>query len=191
MFPARTLFRGSLPRTQFALAESSTASAKPGASSLDVDKFLVSPYKPTADLLSGGLVLRSFLTNLTAVMLFAHAVLGCCSHHVHACGQTHDQIAWLGGNRCAEAAHEHSTGESEQSRNEHPGRDDCQGSKCDLGRPAVEQVAKAYPAFSQFVALPLSEAERASVGGHLGEYLCTIDVLWPVRLHLVNQVLLI
>ena len=141
--------------------------------------------------------MRSFLTNLTAVMLFAHSVLGCCSHHVHACGQTHDQIAWMGGNpwmggnHCADAAHEHSTGESKQSRDEHQGRDDCQGSPCDLGRPADEQVAKSQPVFSPLVALPLSEADQASVGGQLGEYLGTTGVLRPVRLHLVHQVLLI
>lgn len=141
--------------------------------------------------------MRSFLTNLTAVMLFAHSVLGCCSHHVHACGQTHDQIAWMGGNpwmggnHCADAAHEHATGESKQSRDEHQGRDDCQGSPCDLGRPADEQVAKSHPVFSPLVALPLSEVDQASVGGQLGGYLGTTGVLRPVRLHLVHQVLLI
>ena len=135
--------------------------------------------------------MRRFVTILTAVMLFAHAVLGCCSHHVHACGQTHDQLAWMGGNHCVDAAHEHSTGDSERSSHEHQGNDDCRGSKCDLGRTADEQVAKSYPMFSQLTALPPSEADQASAGGHAGQYLCAGGILRPVRLHLVNQVLLI
>ena len=161
------------------------------ASLIDVDGFWINPYKLTADLLMGGFVLRCFLTNLTAVMLFAHAVLGCCSHHVHACGQAHGRTAWMGGNHCADAAHEHSTGNSERSSDEHQGNDDCQGSKCDLGRTADEQVAKSYSVFSQHMAWPLSEADQASAGGHLGEYLCTDGVLQPLRRHLVNQVFLI
>ena len=135
--------------------------------------------------------MRDFLSNLTAVMLVAHAVLGCCSHHVHACGQTHDQISRTGGNRCADAAHEHSTDKSERSSDPHQRRDDCQGSKCDFGRLADEQVTKSYPVFSPLMALPVFEANQALVGGRLEEYLCAIGVLQPIRLHLVNQVLLI
>jgi hypothetical protein len=149
------------------------------------------PINVTVDLVSGGFALRRLLTILTAVMLFAHGMLGCCSHHVHACGQTHDPIARMGGNHCADAAHEHSTGNSERSGHGHQGNDDCRGSKCDLGRPAGEQVAQSNPEFSQPMALPLSEADQASAGGRLGCDLCTTGVLRPVRLHLVNQVMLI
>jgi hypothetical protein len=135
--------------------------------------------------------LRSFLTYLTAVMLFAHALLGCCSHHVHACGQTHDQVSWMGGNRCVDEAHEHSPGSPERSGHKHQGNDDCRGSKCDLGRPADEQVAKSHLVSSQLMALPPSLADQASACGHLGENLSADGILLPVRLHLVNQVLLI
>ena len=135
--------------------------------------------------------MRRFLTILSAVILFAHAVLGCCSHHVHACGQTHDQMAWMGAKHCADATHEHPTGDSDRSSHEHQGNDDCQGSKCDLGRPANEPVIKSYPAFSQPMALPLSEADQAAAGGRLEGDLCGTGILRPVRLHLVNQVLLI
>ena len=41
---------------------------------------------------------------------------------------------------------------------EHQGRDDCQGSQCDLGRPVDEQVAKSHPVFSPLLALPPSDA---------------------------------
>ena len=135
--------------------------------------------------------MRRFVTILTAVMLFAHALLGCCSHHVHACGQTHDQMAWTGEKHCADAAHEHPTGNSERSSDEHQRNDDCRGNKCDLGRTADEPVAKSYSPFSPLMALPPSEADQASACGQLGDYLCTDGALQPVRLHLVNHVLLI
>lgn len=41
-------------------------------------------------------MMRAFFTNLTAVLLFIHAVLGCCWHHAHECNR-------CGAEHCAAA----------------------------------------------------------------------------------------
>jgi hypothetical protein len=136
--------------------------------------------------------LRGFLTNLTAVMLFTHAVLGCCSHHVHACGESHGSVVFLDGkHHCSDACGDDSAGSSEQTGHEHQGRDDCQGSKCDFGRPANERVSKSCHVVCQPVLLLLSEAAPAAVDGQREHVFGSLGVLPPLRLHLVHQVLLI
>jgi hypothetical protein len=147
---------------------------------------------PMSILTSGGSSVRGFLAVVTIVMLFAHSVLGCCSHHTHTCGEAHDPVGFHAhGGQGLAACHSHATADSEQSDNEHQQRDDCRDGKCDLGRPANEQVAKSCSLFSQPMALPLSTADQASAGGRLAGDLGATGVLRPVRLHLVNQVLLI
>jgi hypothetical protein len=136
--------------------------------------------------------LRRFLTHLTAVMLFAHAVLGCCSHHLHACGESHGSVAFVDGKQhCSDACGEHSAGSSGQTSHEHQGQDSCQGSTCDFGRPANEREAKSGHVFCQFAAVLPSEVMPDLAGGQLVHDLGTTGVLPPVRLHLVYQVLLI
>jgi hypothetical protein len=169
-----------------------SSSAEARASSLEVDRFWASPYNAIVDALWGGFVLRGFLTYFTAVMLCAHAVLGCCSHHVHACGESHGPVAFVdGAHHCSDNCGGRSAGRSEQTGHEHEGQDDCQGSTCDFGRPANEQEAKSPDVFCQPVAVLLSEAAPALVGGQLEHQLGTPGVLPPIRLHLVHQVMLI
>jgi hypothetical protein len=138
----------------------------------------------------GGVVLHGFLSILTAVVLLAHAVLGCCAHHEHACGQPHSHMALTSEHPCADTTHEHSAVTPEQSHHQHPGSDACRGGSCDLGRPQNEQVGKSAIS-GPTLALPLSAVTHVTVGGRLELDLGTTGVLLPVRLHLVNQVLLI
>jgi hypothetical protein len=136
--------------------------------------------------------LRSLLASLTAVMLFAHAVLGCCAHHVHGCGKPHGSVAVGGGNHpCSDSLGGHSTGCSERTGHEHQGQDECQGSTCDFGRPANERYANSCDVSCQFVSLPPSDVVPALLRGLLEHDLGATCVLPPVRLHLVHQVLLV
>lgn len=137
--------------------------------------------------------MRAGLSVLTIVMLLAHAVLGCCSHHVHACGEAHEPVGFhADGTQDLAICHSHTAPDSGQSGTEHQQRDDCQGSKCDFGRPVNEQVIKFYPVLDQWVVLPTSSLQIPAVGGHREQDLCPSDVLLqPIRLHLLNQVLLI
>jgi hypothetical protein len=125
-------------------------------------------------------------------MLFAHAVLGCCSHHVHACGESHGSVAFVDGKQhCPDTCGDHSAGNSGQTSHKHQGQDDCQGSTCDFGRPANEREAKSCHVFCQPVALLSSKVMPALAGGLLAHDRRTTGILPPVCLHLVHQVLLI
>ena len=138
----------------------------------------------------GGFVLRGFLSILTAVLLLAHAVLGCCAHHEHACGQPHSHMALTSEHLCADTIHEHPAVTTEQSHQQHPESDACRGGTCDLGRPQDEQVGKSAIS-GRTLAVTLSGATHVTMGVRLQLALGTIGVLLPIRLHLVNQVLLI
>jgi hypothetical protein len=136
--------------------------------------------------------LRGFLANFTAIMLFAHAALGCCAHHVHACGEPHGSVALVEGtHHCSDSCGEPSAGSSEQTGHEHQGQDDCQGNTCNFGRPANEREAKSGDVVCQPVTLGPFEDVTGLVGGQLEHNLGKSGVLPPVRLHLVHQVLLI
>jgi hypothetical protein len=183
-----SMFRGGRPLLR-------RSAGKVGAtSSTEVDRFWVNPYSFTADVLSGGLILRSLLASVTAVMLFTHAVLGCCAHHIHACGDAHGSVA-LGGsqNHCSLSCGDHSAESSGQADHEHqqPGQDDCQGSRCDFGRPTNDREADSGHVWCQSVAVLLSDAMLGLAGSQVDHHLRTTGILLPVRLHLVHQVLLI
>ncbi len=136
--------------------------------------------------------MRVFLSNLTAVMLFAHAVLGCCSHHLHACGESHGSVGFMDSKHdCPDACSDHSGSSPERSGHEHQGQDDCQGATCHFGRPANEREVKSCHVFCQPAAVPPSEFMPASAGPQLNRDCGATGVLPPVRLHLVYQVLLI
>ena len=136
--------------------------------------------------------MRGFLTNLTVVMLFAHGVLGCCSHHVHACGESHGSLGLVDGKHpCSDACGDHSAGGSGQTSHKHPGQDDCQGSRCVFWRPTNDWEAESCHVFCQPAVLLLSEAMPVLAGGRLEHDFGRNGVLPPVRLHLVHQVLLI
>lgn len=139
---------------------------------------------------SGGFVLRAAVSALTVVLLLAHAGLGCCAHHEHACGQTHGHLALIGEHVCADSIHEHPAVTHGQSGHPHEGPDDCQGSKCVLGRPQDEQVGKSA-IFVADLTGPSSEAAQGTLEGRLERAPGANDVWLPVRLHLVHQVLLI
>lgn len=135
-------------------------------------------------------MLRASVSALTVALLLVHAVLGCCAHHEHACGQTHGQLALIGEHVCADPIHEHPAVTHGRSCHHHEGPDDCLGSKCDLGRPQDEQVGKSAILVADLTGA-VSEAAQGTMGGRLDRAPGANDVWLPVRLHLVHQVLLI
>ena len=142
----------------------------------------------------GASFLHALLSKLTAVMLFAHTVLGCCSHHVHACGESHGSVAFgVGTSHCSDACGEHSAGNSRQTGHEHQGsgHDDCRGTTCDFGRPTNGREANACYVLARSMDLRSSDPLSALAGGQVEHELGVTRVLLPIRLHLVHQVLLI
>ena len=136
--------------------------------------------------------MRAFLATFTASVLFAHAVLGCCAHHAHACGESHGAIELVDGNQPGpDACGDHSAGGSEPTSHKHQGQDECQGSTCDFGRPANEREVESCHLSCQAAAVLPSEIPPVLTGVHLEHGVCATGVLPPVRLYLVHQILLI
>jgi hypothetical protein len=142
--------------------------------------------------------LHGFVSHVTAVFLLAHTLLGCCWHHVHACGHEHGVFALIGWEHDGDLRHGHAVGASKPSGDRHPDRDECRGSKCNFVAAKDEFVvtknltARSPAAAWQLAGLPCLAVDRARVGGLLHPALVRAGVLLlPVRLHLANQVLLI
>jgi hypothetical protein len=124
-------------------------------------------------------------------MLFAHAVLGCCSHHLHACGESHGSVGLIDSQHdCPDTCGDHSNS-PERSGHEHQGPDDCQGASCDFGRPAKERDVKSCHLIFQPAAVPPSEVMPALTARPLNRENVATGLLPTVRRHLVYQVLLI
>jgi hypothetical protein len=122
---------------------------------------------------------------LTAAMLAVHVMVGCCAHHAHACdGQAHSS--------CSEGVATHD-GQCPQGGADHghhgPGH--CQGSQCSFVSstgPNTHSFARPSLAF----VTPLRDEQYFSIGANFGQrFFATGRLLPSVRLHLVNQVLLI
>lgn len=136
--------------------------------------------------------MRGFLSSLTAVVVFVHAVLGCCSHHSHACGEMHDSLAPIVGDHCADVRHSSTDGSEARSADDHQGRDDCKGSRCEMVRRGYDRPIELSPFVYQFSGPALHLADQVSNNPFFAQNLCTNGILlMPVRLHLMNQVLLI
>lgn len=137
--------------------------------------------------------MRRFVANLVAAALFAHAIFGCCAHHVHAFEDAYGPIGLVAG--CAGVdAHHCDSGEACARCCEERGQPDpCQEGKCDFGRPGNERTAKSYPSLFWLVALPLPSECLAAAGNALleGQFSERGDQQRPARLHLLHQVLLI
>lgn len=139
----------------------------------------------------GGVVLRGLCSHLTVAVLLAHAMLGCCWHHAHACGETHDHLAMSGWQHPSKGNDHHPAGGPDRAHHGH-GRDDCHGAKCSFVISAKDGADSSLFASCLFCVLTLPPADRVSVGGVLEpQFPAAGSLLLPVRLHLLHQVLLI
>jgi hypothetical protein len=132
-----------------------------------------------------------FYRILTAAMLAVHLMVGCCSHHAHACDNkdrpslahsdaSHD------GDQCPESGDDYS----------HHGPQNCQGERCSYLAPTVspnQTVSDSLTLSFQtvFMALPDDQLPLVGFGPEQQLSLAAGRLLLPVRLHLANQVLLI
>jgi hypothetical protein len=118
---------------------------------------------------------------LTLGALLTHLLLGCCWHHAH---DNAPQVA--------SADHDdHPCGSHEQPGRRHHDPQQCQQGKCVFVRPSHDQLTCTPLGSCQAFALSAPNADLVAVrfpghslpptGAHLG----------PLRLHLLNQILLI
>jgi hypothetical protein len=127
--------------------------------------------------------MHGFLSNLLAVVVAAHAMWGCCRQHEHGRGHTHGPVTLLGKSPCSDAAHGCSASHA------HRCCDNGAGTKCNAPPRTVRKRVESFPSYSQHVASLVPVVKRRFVPD---EHLCTSGILvMSVRLHLLNQVLLI
>jgi hypothetical protein len=134
--------------------------------------------------------LRGLFAHLTVAMLAAHTVLGCCWHHAHECGQSHDSLSLLGWQHHEESPHQ-DVGGCSRCSDHSPAPDGCRAVRCDF----VARKAPPGPfsgAFAPPAVLTLPEAGPASLRMCAAQQVGANGAdLSPIRLHLLLQVLLI
>ena len=159
-------------------------------------------------------VMHILASNLTAVMLAVHALLGCCWHHGHGSEQMRGPVAvtarispqpWIISGQCATAcsqavygADPHVSTACEQAvaqhncGTQHGERPDCQDTPCLFIGPATQNISPsaAYALQPLITTLPLASLSADSAATERS-LLATGALLPPVRLHLAHQVLLI
>jgi hypothetical protein len=124
---------------------------------------------------------------LTAGLLVAHLMVGCCAHHAHACdGEDHSLptqgATTLPGGQCS----------GNHADDTHHGPPDCKGGRCSFVLPANNTIVQSLVRLCQAPAALLLDDVFASSGNSSEQpSLLTGLLLLPVRLHLANQVLLI
>lgn len=122
---------------------------------------------------------------LTAAVLLAHSLLGCCWHHAHAA---------TGGVEvaCVEHGHQHDHGDQQdKSHDEHQGTT-CHEGSCVFvrgdGPLPIDQLS--LLAIDCFV-VPTCALTEAELRIARAEYSDSQDLAPPSRLHLLHQILLI
>ena len=134
---------------------------------------------------------HGFLSHLTAALLAVHTVLGCCSHHAHACGRECQPVSSV-ESPDSDASHDagRCTTQDSDSHQNH-GLRDCQGSRCVFFSPAKGDLNAAlqHSLPSCIYAESGDLSLRAAAASRLP--LAADALLPPLRLHLAYQVLLL
>jgi hypothetical protein len=137
--------------------------------------------------------MHGFLSNVTAALLALHTVLGCCWHHAHS----------LAEESCMTQSVERPEGHGGHSDHDcdsttpvnhdgHQSPHECQGSTCVFVRP-THDGSQGSSDLLMDVPLSLSPIAFASTNVRVAEksFFAPDALLPPLRLHLVDQVLLI
>lgn len=134
-----------------------------------------------------------FLSHLTAALLAMHTVLGCCTHHEHACGHECDSAASVESPDDAHTGHgDDACDTADSESHENHGPHDCQGSTCVFVRPAEDGAFSAAFQFDlpSFACVAYESSSAHAPAGSWPHF--TADALLPpLRLHLAHQVLLL
>ena len=130
--------------------------------------------------------MRFVISLTTAIAFLAHAILGCCAHHVHAAEET-----TCSQHEAVQSGHYHAAESPKDSPKDSPcPAERCNGSHCVFMAAGKVELAKV----TTVALLPVSTSDSIA---HFRDPLGTtvIDtgglIEPPVRLHLFNQVLLI
>jgi hypothetical protein len=141
---------------------------------------------------SGVFTLHGISANITALLLAAHMMLGCCWHHAHTCAAGCGQEYSKADNQHDTTAKSHDCCGDHQSDGQKHGPQNCKGLPCifivststkniELGRLVLPAVFAPLP---HNCTMPVVTPQR-------GTCLAGGDLSLNIRPHLVHQVLLI
>ena len=138
-------------------------------------------------------IMHIVVSNLTAVMLAAHTLLGCCWHHGHRSEPMCSAVASAASSGHCEAGDAHGPSPVQHDcGTQHGGRHDCQGSPCMFIGPTTQSISPSAVCTLQPLVATLPPASLSAGGAAIERsLLATGALLPPVRLHLAHQVLLI
>ena len=138
-------------------------------------------------------VMHILASNLTAVMLAAHALLGCCWHHGHRSEQMHSPVASVASSSHCEAGDADGSSPAQHDcGTQHGERSDCQGGPCLFIGPATQNISPSATYALQPLVATLPPASLSASSAAIERSLLANEALLPpVRLHLAHQVLLI
>jgi hypothetical protein len=138
--------------------------------------------------------MRAFLSNLTAVMLVIHAMIGCCHHHWHSeaeCAESATFALFVPPCQCGHSCCGRQD-QSEQSSSPCDREFECQGLCSYLPTQRTVIEASASGAAIDFAALVPTLLDGRFVAAALPcDRAHTLNHSPPLKLHLLNQILLL
>jgi hypothetical protein len=124
-------------------------------------------------------------SSLMAAALLAHALLGCCWHHAHACVTNRaEQITECSGH---EAEHSHPGDSSRHDSHQHQ----CAASACVFLRAEGQPISALPAAWAVDLVCPVQNTQPTPESGCSTYLVDSGQVPTPLRLHLLLQILLI
>ena len=171
-----------------------TANQKPGKRVLTAARF--EPIMKWRGFSRLEATVRFPVPHITAIMLLAHVVLGCCWHHSHRCVASERTPAPESTTSCHAGDHVHS--EAEHDPHDHnqglPYQHHCDGDRCSFlpSEPSPMQAGMVYfaPCFLDLTFLPTS-SQLTRPRFHHSQDPSLHNGGLPVRAHLLLGVLLI
>jgi hypothetical protein len=134
--------------------------------------------------------MRSYLSSLTAALLAMHTVFGCCWHHAHASTPQGKSLPSVESSESHGVAHADDGCERSTGGCGHHGNHNCHGSKCVF----TSSAKTGSPQFSLRLS-PQSVVAPASTVPNVTRVqkpaFSPDELLPPLRLHLIERVLLI
>jgi hypothetical protein len=133
---------------------------------------------------------QGLFSHLTAAVLVAHTLLGCCWHHAHRCGQDEGAPGTLASADCT--ADHADDADHHAPRHSHHGPHDCLGGACVYIPAGQTRVVALAMDLSPAPGLALCFADQSALMPSVETSMFSAgDLCLPVRLHLAHQVLLI
>lgn len=129
--------------------------------------------------------MHRLISSLMAAVLLAHALLGCCWHHAHACVMESEEPSVCAAHR--DDSHGAPDGSDEHDGHQH----ECGGGTCVFVRIENSPIGQLLTSWAIDLAFSTSPSQFTGESVHWAVSADPQEFAGPVRLHLLHQLLLI